>query len=323
MTLHARSAGAWATVQDLYIRQSGVWVPVQQAYVRNAGAWTEYYAAEVVVTIAANSTNVNISALFTSDDWTSVKKKRVIVQSGVTIGSTSPGTPAMQTGTGWGGQLTLDNNGTIQGAGGVLNSGIGGGALFANAAGLIVNNTGIIRSGGGGGGRGGAGSTTTLGTRSPTSGFTYSGVLNTDATYWNANTDAAFRQIAWGGAIAVPPNTIPASTTTQYDYSGYRYYRGVLQVGALYSVARQVLTTTATTGGSGGRGQGHDGAAAAGAVGGTNAGTGGTGGAYGATGATGAAGNAGSGVAGGLAGISYNAANITMNNTGTITGRTS
>lgn len=339
MTLHTKQAGAWSTVQSLYVKQSGVWVPVQNAYVKNAGAWVEYYSSEVVVTIAANTTNVNISSLFTPTVWTSSTNKRVVINSGVTVGSTTPGTPAMRTGVGWGGGLSLDNAGTIQGAGGAANSGAGGHALYADTTGCIVRNTGIIRSGGGGGGRGGNGGggqydyTTTEGPAYSLSGTRY---------YWSVSNPGNLGNIYWAGSNGSTGGTNGAGSDSPKVFGSYTYYMGPVQEtvsGTAYSSVSRTYQSTAYTGGgaggNGGRGQGHDGsnaAGSAGSAGGTNAGTGGTGGTGGAYGANGGTGNSGgsgnngsgsSGTTGGLAGISYNAANISMTNTGTITGRTS
>jgi hypothetical protein len=322
MPTYHKTAGSWNPVKSIFYKQGGAWVPVKRSYTKVAGAWVEVFSAAVVATVAATVTNLNISTLFSSGDWADAfKKKIVIIAAGVIVGSANPAIAALLTGTGRGGDLEIVVDGEVQGAGGVANSGAGGPAINVQQTGATITINGALRSGGGGGGKGGAGSTTSLGARSPASGFTFSGVLNGDATYWNANTDAGFRQITWnGGSPAVPLGVIPSGATTTIDYGGFRYYRGVVQTAALYSVARQVLTTTGTTGGNGGRGQGYDGAAAAGVAGGTNAGNGGAGGAFGANGSAGAAGNAGSGLAGGVAGNALFGSARTLVNNGTIVG---
>src|SRR5690606_31940786 len=111
------------------------------------------------VTLAAGI-NVKISdiAAFTaSGRWASTRPKRVIIPAGVIIGSNSPLMAALSTGTGRGGTLTITNNGEIQGAGGLPNSGTGGTALLAEQTGVTLINNGAIRAGGGAGGRGGNG----------------------------------------------------------------------------------------------------------------------------------------------------------------------
>jgi hypothetical protein len=336
MTLHAKQAGAWSTVQSLYVKQSGVWVPVQNAYVKNAGAWVEYYSSEVVVTIAANSTNVNLSTLFTSAVWTSSTNKRVVINAGVTIGATSTGFAAVRTGTGWGGILTLQNAGTIQGAGGAGPSAPGGWALLADSGGLIVNNSGTIRSGGGGGGNGGSGGGGQY-NYTVTEGPVYNYPNGNPRYWWKTGNSSSADSVYWAGSLYVFGNI-----NSPYTLAGITWTRGTKMVDdgtdGYFYVSRSYQATANTSGGdggAGGRGQGHDGGnvgGSAGSAGGTNAGAGGTGGGGGTWGANGATGNSGgngnrtggtAGAAGGIAGISYNASNVIMTNTGTITGRTS
>lgn len=326
MTLHTRKDGAWAKVNGLLIRQSGVWTPVKNAYVRDGGVWKIYYSSEIVVEVTTNQTGLVLSTLFSTADWQSDTPKRVVIAAGVVISSAEDGVALAaknggSTSNEWGGVLTLDNYGIIQGLGGAANSGIGGSALYEDTVSwsksVIVNNYGTIRAGGGGGGVGGSGSVTTS-VRDPASGFT-----RTASRYWNSNGSTNIFGIAWDGAIY---DYKSPSTATAYDAGGgVVFYRGGIagSSGAItyYFLARQGPVTTPTTGGSGGRGQGSDGAAAAGSAGGPNAGTGGSGGDWGANGSAGAAGNVGSGVAGGLAGIAYTAAKWSVNNQGTIQGR--
>jgi len=121
---------------------------------------------ELVAIVSSNTTQLNISTLFSPSDWSSSIPKRVQINSGVVIGSTSTGTPALTVGGGAGGVVRLDNAGSIRGAGGSANSGNGGPALRANNA-VEIQNTGEIYAGGGGGGRGGTGGS---GSCSPTPG---------------------------------------------------------------------------------------------------------------------------------------------------------
>jgi hypothetical protein len=340
MTLHAKQAGAWSTVQNLYVKQSGVWVPVQAAYVKNAGAWVQYYSSEVVVTIAANSTNVDISALFTSAVWTSSTKKRVVINAGVTIGATNTGVVALRTYNAWGGILQIDNNGTIQGAGGATAGSGGGYALYADHPGMIVINTGTIRSGGGAGGNGGNGGNGFYNT-TVSEGPVWNGYPSGPNRYYWITNPSSIDSVYWANSL-----TNFGNISSPFTSGGITWTRGTQRANSesggfqtnYFEVSRSYQVTSYTTGGtggSGGRGQGHDGAnvgGSSGSAGGTNAGTGGTGGGGGTWGANGGTGNSGSGgnngsgtagAAGGIAGVSYNAANIVMTNTGTIAGRTS
>ncbi|MBN8245138.1 hypothetical protein JF546_19140 [Nitratireductor aquimarinus] len=143
---------------------------------------------EIVVNLTSSSDD-RLDKLFTAGVWASDVPKRVIIPSGVEIGSTSRNyaiatglTSGGQAGS-FGGQLTLENHGVISGRGGAANSGAGGDAIYSNVPGrngqkLRIENYGTIRSGGGGGGVGGKGGTggggrvTTL-VKEPTSGYKY------------------------------------------------------------------------------------------------------------------------------------------------------
>ena len=118
------------------------------------------------LTIASNVNNYNLSTALQSLGWTTTKRARieVTINSGVTVGSTSTGSPAFLVNLKDIDYVTIINNGNIFGAaggGGVsawtsngTPGGAGGTALQALSNVRIVNN-GII--GGGGGGNGGDG----------------------------------------------------------------------------------------------------------------------------------------------------------------------
>jgi len=119
----------------------------------------------ITLTISSNTTNYNI---YNNRGGTyAAGLSDVTLVNNATISSTSTGTAAVDTGTGWtsGDVITIDNNSTIVGDGG--NGGAGGGnsaGAAGGAAGHAVNlqfnttidNTGGTLSGGGGGGGGGA-----------------------------------------------------------------------------------------------------------------------------------------------------------------------
>jgi len=313
---------------------------------------------EFVVVIAANTNNVICKNLFSAANWASSTPKRVIINSGVTIGSTNASYALAitvsangQAGS-FGGALTIENRGVISGIGGAANSGVGGNAVWANFPGIsgqkaTLINTGTIRAGGGGGGRGGTGGSgfydTAITVYEPAGGG-YTGSLN-PLYYWSTftgNNGVTTQSLRWnnaaiadGGSVAIPAS-----------YGGYYYERTGTAFDVSdsnrnfkYPVRRSYGSSTRTNttgggGGNGGRGLGFDAAAAAGAggaAGGTNAGkggTGGTGGAYGATGGTGATGVTGNstagagGATGGLAGFYLNGSNsLTLSNSGTVAGR--
>lgn len=139
----------------------------------------------VTLTISASTSDYNIRTAAVAARGgvtTEVLAVTVNVSSGVYVYSSSTGTFAMDTGTGWvsGSTITLNNAGVIVGQGGAGGAGAqvpnatansftaavagsaGGTALRAQYA-LSVNNTGTIAGGGGGGGGGGAVKTDTSG----------------------------------------------------------------------------------------------------------------------------------------------------------------
>jgi hypothetical protein len=144
---------------------------------------------DIALTIASNTNNYNI---FNSKGSTYVAGKTNVtltINSGVSVGSTSTGTYALQTGTGWasGDTITIVNNGTIKGRGG--DGGVGGSrvnppnsngfapTLVTTAAAVGSNggnafraqfattftNNGSVYGGGAGGGGGGSATTLTVG----------------------------------------------------------------------------------------------------------------------------------------------------------------
>ena len=310
-------------------------------------------AMTIIKTVTAGTTNLTLSTLFTSAEWTSTTPKEVVINSGVTIGSTSA-TAALLTGTGFGGTLKIINNGEIQGDAGAANSGAGGPAINVQAANVTIENVGAIRGGGGGGGKGGTGGTGGNGSydsivevRTPTTGQ-YNSTTNRWITVydgpkgrwgslegiWNNN---QFYFHSGGGSTAPSP---PASYTSGI----YTYFRGTQTTNTStikqWGIYRTYDTTVTTdtyggaggAGGNGGVGRGYNvtnaaGAAGAnGSAGGTNAGTGGKGGTgatggtwgtaggKGATGATGTNGNVSNGSAGAV-GVAGGAAGAAITGT--------
>lgn len=317
-------------------------VPVQKVYLGTYQIWGN----EIVVVLGNRSTSLFLKSLFTTADWASNTRKRVVVPAGVEIGTNTNFAIAISAtadgqATSFGGELIIDNFGTVSGLGGAPNSGGGGDAILANLLGrsgqkLIVNNYGTLRAGGGGGGRGGNGGAGSYGYnyREPSSGW-YS---------WN-NGGYEFRYTFGNATMSAMWNGSTVGSTPGYASSisagGWTYLRGPDvdegSASAIFMIARQTTAYQPTSGGvagNAGRGQGFDGAASAGAnpvAGGTNAGASGKsgdGGAWGQpgqTGANGSAGNAGSGTAGATGGLAgaylASSANAIFNNHGTVQGR--
>lgn len=314
---------------------------------------------EIVVSMTGGNGAITLKSLFDLADWNSDTPKVVNLASGQIRGSTSA-TTVVTMGGNWGGTLTFNVAGEIQGKAGAANSGAGGNALQAEVLGnsgqkLILNVTGAMRGGGGGGGKGGtggkggAGSTsTTVSEEQYTKQKTqyYHGMESQGHIIWN-DTVIFNGTMQWGKTVTVGGYTYGPGTIKEPGIPAPHMIPPKPQYAA---VIRSGTTTTATTGGNGGAGgnggigQGYTVTAAngvagvAGSAGGTNAGAGGTGGtggkgsawatagSTGGTGATGAKGTsngvAGSaGVAGGAAGFGIvGLANITLSNSGTVNG---
>lgn len=123
------------------------------------------------LTITSNVNNYNLSTALQSLGWTVTKRARVevTINSGVTVGSASTGSPAFLVNLKDIDYVTIINNGNIFGAGGAggtsaANSngtaGSAGGTALQALSNVQVVNNGII--GGGGGGGGGAGASRVL-----------------------------------------------------------------------------------------------------------------------------------------------------------------
>ncbi len=133
-------------------------------------SFSQFYGAsnQVTVTLSSSENNVNVSSKFGSNFSSSIPKV-LVINSGVELGATSLSNYALQVPSGMGGTLTIQNAGTISGAGGDGSTstsnagGTGGTALFIASSNVTVTNTGTIRGGGGGGGKGADGASNFVG----------------------------------------------------------------------------------------------------------------------------------------------------------------
>lgn len=254
-----------------------------------------YGTSSVVIYTASNSTNLDAGTAFGSN-WSAAVAKELVIPSGVVIGSSTTATAALILPSGMGGSLVVKNSGSIHGAGGAANSGVGGDAILVQST-ITIQNNGVIYAGGGGGGKGG-------------NGTAYGSSYQFCEIGSNENSCPVCGGCASGYVVTSCPCTEGGGTCLgRFTGNAYRLI-----------TCTQVITTI---GGDGGVGQGYNQAAGTGAAGGTNAGTGGNGGGFGASGSAGANGTATSGAAGGLAGYYVNGiANVTFSVTGTVAGRT-
>ncbi|MDA5627045.1 MULTISPECIES: hypothetical protein [Agrobacterium] len=342
---YVQVASAPRKVVDAYRKINGVWQPSTELYAKlpGSGILKHVFSSEIVVTITSNRTDLILGNLFTTAQWQSSARKRVIISSGVVVtGSTAEWALAAQNGgqatATWGGTLTLENYGSIQGRGGWYNGGRGGHAIYPDSGvawskKMLVDNFGSILAGGGGGGRGGDGGGGYW-TQEYFEGPAYDG-----ANYvWRANYTSNVAGAIWGGA---DKGGVGNGGATEFDGNdGWRYYRGNYRDSPIFNISRYELSrrrwegrwTNGGAGGTGGRGQGSDGGATGrngGGAPGTNAGWGGYGGSgagwggYGENGQAGGGGNNGGGAggqAGGAPGTAYRTAIVQMNNKGTVAG---
>jgi len=108
-------------------------------------------------TFSSNATQQSGSGIFGSD-YAVDYPKYIVINSGITVYSTSTSSPALDLASGGAGSITVTNNGNLYGQGGAAGSD-GGTALKADVAVTLVNNSGAsVKGGGGNGGSGGAGS---------------------------------------------------------------------------------------------------------------------------------------------------------------------
>lgn len=307
---------------------AGKYVPdaVENANIPTSGAGTisDFYGAVRRVTVtASNASNVDLSALTwgtSSTNWTRNVEKRYVIPSGVTISASNSSNPALKTNTGGVGIVSVTNAGKIYGGAGSGGSGNGGAgsaggtALLAQSS-IVVYNTGEIRGGGGGGAGGGAGGS---GGNGQTGGF------NTGCCPRGTGCGC----IGGGYFVTWCGTQDLCGRDTRSYYSG-----GSGGAGGAGGTGRGSNNLTASLAGSGG---------AAGSGGGPNAGTGGTGGTGGSGGDWGAAGSNGNtggtgssgtntgGSGGSSGGTSPGAggkyisgiSNVSLSNSGTVSGGT-
>ena len=320
--------------------RNGANVPGNNTNVATSGqiSLTQFYSAvnEIIHTHSSNATHQNYATVFGSN-WASSVPKRIVVNSGVTIGGTSD--HAMTLPSGMGGTLVIDNNGSIEGYSGASNGGAGGNAIHCvQTSGVTINNASgaSIKAGGGGGGQGGTGGTGGNGGTGGTGGQGYyATVLGTvdDIPCGYVN---QFGQQYCAGRFGNPISNWSAQacywTGTDYHQRATCYRNAYTSGGS--GGAGGTSGGSGGGGGAGGVGQGYNqsntsgstgssgssgGSGSNGSGGGTNAGTGGSGGSKGTggTGGTGGAGgtfgNAGANGANGATGSTGSAGNTGAN----------
>jgi hypothetical protein len=216
---------------------------------------------EYKLTVASNTTNYNLYnsfvALYTS---LSVLRKyvKLTINSGVTVGSNSSASPALDIGQfTTGTTISVVNNGNVYGAagaagsggtvynatvgaaGGATNGGSGGDAIKANYLNQTVSitNNGVVYGGGGGGGGGGKG-TSGANTSQQLTPFYYARLSSNNyifgygENFWTSPGKITFL-IDWNGTRPWIEyfDTYDTSykTITEYVKNGVKYIRGTVQ----------------------------------------------------------------------------------------------
>jgi len=288
-------------------------------------------SSSLIYRITSNQENLNLQTIFGANKYQSKIEKRIIINSGVIVGSNQVANYALSIPSGFGGKMILVNEGSILGAGGAGDTGSGAGnggnCINAGAPNIYIDNRGTISGGGGGGGKGGNGG-----------GGVYTTQQSYDCSYTACGGGSGFHGAgSWNGACQQQNNNGGC-----YCQNGNNGVNGPTRWACCQCCCPVQQTCSQSTnnftsggsGGNGGRGQGYDGSSTsgtAGSSGGINAGTGGTGGTGGAYGSSGNTGNTGfngnngggiSGQPGGLAGYYIvNNGNVNWVANGTRNGR--
>ena len=150
-------------------------------------------------TYSSTATAQSLKTVF-GDDFLVDYPKETVINSSVTIGSTSSSDAALMVHSDGVGSITITNNGSIEGAGGAAGAAGGNALEVAGSVAVTLVNNGTIKAGGGGGGTGGTGG---------------NGVYTANATFSNV-TDVG------GGAFGnynTPQNNSP-SWFTVYGSAG-------------------------------------------------------------------------------------------------------
>ena len=162
-TTKVKQSGTFKTVTAMEVKQGGTWKSVLTGSVKQGGAWKPFFQRSYSLVISSNTNQLDLDAVLNTEQ--KLGDVLVTINAGVYVYSNSTGTPALRTGSGVNGVLTIVNNGYIYGAGGT--GGSGGNNLSGGTAGgsggtglyleknIILSGSSNIKGGGGGGGGGG------------------------------------------------------------------------------------------------------------------------------------------------------------------------
>ena len=143
MTIKVKDAGTFKEAEEVHIKDGGTWKRTKKVHVKDGGVWKEAHRSVWSYTVSSNTNKLDLDLLSGIDKFYDVI---ITINSGVYVYSDDPAVPALKTGAGYGGNLTIINNGYIYGGGGA-----GGAGGDGNGAG-----SGTVNNGGAGGAGGSA-----------------------------------------------------------------------------------------------------------------------------------------------------------------------
>lgn len=166
-SLNIKHSGTWKQPTKVSVKQSGAWKEVITGSIKDGGTWKPFYQRVFTYTVSTDVNKLDLDTVLTADN--KLGDVNVVINSGIYVYSDTPATPALLTGSGVAGVLTITNNGYIIGGGGTGGTGgaptgsrtggagnTGGTALKLEKNITLDDNGSILGGGGGGGGGGGA-----------------------------------------------------------------------------------------------------------------------------------------------------------------------
>ena len=121
MSIKIKDSGSFKEPIKISVKDGGSWKEVLTGSVKDGGSWKEFYQRKFTYTVSSDVNKLDLDTVLTSDN--KLGDVDVIINSGVYVYSDATGTPALLTGSGVAGVLTIINNGYIIGAGGAGGTG--------------------------------------------------------------------------------------------------------------------------------------------------------------------------------------------------------
>jgi len=114
LSIKAKVNGTWQNAHKVHVKNNG-WKQVRTVHNKVNGTWQKTYEYEYVYTLASGAHGSIDLDDYALDKFHNV---RFIVPSNAQVVATNTSTPAIKTGTGYGGTLVIENHGKIYGRGG-------------------------------------------------------------------------------------------------------------------------------------------------------------------------------------------------------------